>query len=167
MTKTCQVCGAEFEVCVPAAGRAKFCPDCRKAAKKEYQRRYSKRKKAEEKSADQRHAAEQSAHELSQIAREARAEGLSYGMYVAMKEKKKAMKETTISGDKPAPAFTAPEVAQECISPRELDTLRALIGQAVRAFAGIECATPADSYNLGQTLGLLTAAQMILEGDES
>jgi hypothetical protein len=41
-----------------------------------------------------------------------------------------------------------------------------LIGQAVKAFAGIECATAADSYNLGQTFGLLTAAQMILEGDE-
>ena len=62
-------------------------------------------------------------------------------------------------------AFTALEAAQECISPRELDALRALISQAVRAFAGIECATPADSYNLGQTFGLLTAAQMILEGD--
>lgn len=67
---------------------------------------------------------------------------------------------------KPEPVFTALEVAQERISPRELDALRALISQAVRAFAGIECATPADSYNLGQTFGLLTAAQMILEGDE-
>lgn len=73
-------------------------------------------------------------------------------------------------GDKPAPktapAFTALEVAKECISPRELDALRALIGQAVKAFAGIECATAADSYNLGQTFGLLTAAQMILGDDE-
>ena len=68
---------------------------------------------------------------------------------------------------KPEPVFTALEVAQERISPRELDALRALIGQAVKAFAGIECATAADSYNLGQTFGLLTAAQMILEGDES
>lgn len=63
------------------------------------------------------------------------------------------------------PAFTAPETAQELITPRELDALRALIGQAVKAFAGIECATAADSYNLGQTFGLLTAAQMILEGE--
>lgn len=67
---------------------------------------------------------------------------------------------------KPEPVFTALEAAQECISPRELDTLRALIGQAVKAFAGIECATAADSYNLGQTFGLLTAAQMILGDDE-
>ena len=66
--------------------------------------------------------------------------------------------------DKPAPqTFAKLETAQELISPRELETLRALIGQAVRAFAGIECATAADSYNLGQTFGLLTAAQMILE----
>ena len=68
---------------------------------------------------------------------------------------------------KPEPVFTALEAVQECISPRELDALRALISQAVRAFAGIECATAADSYNLGQTFGLLTAAQMILECDET
>lgn len=69
----------------------------------------------------------------------------------------------------PAPSqmqtFTALETARELITPRELDTLWALIGQAVTAFAGIECATAADSYNLGQMFGLLTAAQMILEGD--
>lgn len=69
---------------------------------------------------------------------------------------------------KPEPqTFATLENAKELISPRELDALRALISQAVRTFAGIECATPADSYNLGQTFGLLTAAQMILEGDES
>lgn len=68
--------------------------------------------------------------------------------------------------DKPEPqAYTTLETAQELITPRELDALRALISQAVRACAGIECATAADSYNLGQTFGLLTAAQMILEGD--
>ena len=42
----------------------------------------------------------------------------------------------------PAAPAAALEAAQECISPRELDALRALISQAVRAFAGIECATP-------------------------
>lgn len=62
--------------------------------------------------------------------------------------------------------YAAPETVQGQISARELDALRALIGQAVKAFAGIECATAADSYNLGQTFGLLTAAQMILECDE-
>ena len=68
--------------------------------------------------------------------------------------------------DKPEPqAYATLETAQELISPRELDALRALIGQAVKAFAGIECATAADSYNLGQTYGLLMAAQMILEGE--
>ena len=61
--------------------------------------------------------------------------------------------------------YAAPETAQGQITPRELDALRALIGQAVKAFAGIECATAADSYNLGQTYGLLMAAQMILEGE--
>lgn len=70
--------------------------------------------------------------------------------------------------DKPEPqAYTTLETSQELITPRELDALRALIGQAVKAFAGIECATAADSYNLGQTYGLLMAAQMILEGGET
>jgi Mn-dependent DtxR family transcriptional regulator len=78
----------------------------------------------------------------------------------------KPEKPKSASKPKPEPVFTAPETAQELITPRELDALRALIGQAVKAFAGIECATAADSYNLGQTFGLLTAAQMILEGDE-
>lgn len=66
---------------------------------------------------------------------------------------------------KPEPVFTSLEVAPDPITQRELDTLRVLVGQAVKAFAGIECATAADSYNLGQTFGLLTAAQMILEGE--
>ena len=64
---------------------------------------------------------------------------------------------------KPEPVFAELEVAPDPITQRELDTLRVLVGQAVKAFAGIECATAADSYNLGQTFGLLTAAQMILE----
>lgn len=66
---------------------------------------------------------------------------------------------------KPEPVFTALEVAPDPITQRELDALRVLISQAVRAFAGIECATAADSYNLGQTFGLLTAAEMLLGGD--
>lgn len=53
--------------------------------------------------------------------------------------------------DKPEPqTYATLENAKELISPRELDALRALIGQAVKAFAGIECATAADSYNLGR-----------------
>lgn len=66
---------------------------------------------------------------------------------------------------KPEPVFAALEVAPDPITQRELDALRVLIGQAVKAFAGIECATAADSYNLGQTFGLLLAAQMILGED--
>ena len=69
--------------------------------------------------------------------------------------------------DKPEPQAYAEPTSQGLITPRELDALRALIGQAVKAFAGIECATAADSYNLGQTFGLLTAAQMILEGESA
>lgn len=66
---------------------------------------------------------------------------------------------------KPEPVLAELEVTPDPITQRELDTLRVLIGQAVKAFAGIECATAADSYNLGQTFGLLTAAQMILGED--
>lgn len=80
----------------------------------------------------------------------------------------KADKPAKPKANKPEPqTYTTLETAQELITPRELDALRALIGQAVKAFAGIECATFADSYNLGQTFGLLTAAQMILEGGET
>lgn len=86
---------------------------------------------------------------------------------------KKGMQSAEDKAEKPTPkppkpepqTFATLENAKECISPRELDALRALISQAVRAFAGIECATAADSYNLGQTFGLLSAAQMILEGE--
>lgn len=78
----------------------------------------------------------------------------------------RADKPTKPKADKPEPqAYAELETSQELITPRELDALRALIGQAVKAFAGIECATAADSYNLGQTFGLLMAAQMILEGE--
>ena len=77
-------------------------------------------------------------------------------------------KPTKPKADKPEPqAYAEPETSQGLITPRELDAIRALIGQAVKAFAGIECATAADSYNLGQTYGLLMAAQMILEGGET
>lgn len=65
----------------------------------------------------------------------------------------------------PAQTFAVLETAAEPLTQRELEALKALIGQAVRAFAGIECATAADSYNLGRTFGLLSAAQMILEGE--
>lgn len=68
------------------------------------------------------------------------------------------------SAPRPVQTFTALEAMSDIMTPRKLEALKALIGQAVKAFAGIECATSADSYNLGQTFGLLTAAQMILEG---
>lgn len=69
--------------------------------------------------------------------------------------------------EKPSAPPVMPETAAQPLTQRELEALKALIGQAVKAFAGIECATSADSYNLGQTFGLLTAAQMILEGDDT
>lgn len=69
--------------------------------------------------------------------------------------------------EKPSAPPVMSETAAEPLTQRELEALKALIGQAVKAFAGIDCATAADSYNLGQTFGLLTAAQMILEGESA
>ena len=69
--------------------------------------------------------------------------------------------------EKPSAPLAVLETAAEPLTQRELEALKALIGQAVKAFAGIDCATAADSYNLGQTYGLLAAAQMILEGDDT
>lgn len=84
------------------------------------------------------------------------------GQLTADNTAKKTTKKPT---EPPEPVFTTLETAAEPLTQRELEALKTLIGQAVKAFAGIECATAADSYNLGQTFGLLTAAQMILEGE--
>lgn len=160
----CQVCGAEFEVANRAG--AKYCPECRKTAYKKQKREYNHK---ERRISEAEKAAADSSSEILRIDREAAKLGMSYGHYVALKEERgKAMdKKSEKQTPKPEPVFTALEVAPDPITQRELDTLRVLVGRAVKAFAGIECATAADSYNLGQTFGLLTAAQMILEGDES
>ncbi|WP_029540357.1 hypothetical protein [Selenomonas sp. AB3002] len=73
---TCQLCGATFTV-TSKKSNAKYCPECRMAihhsnAYREmvYGRRDRKRKA--------------SMARLDQLAREARAHGLSYGYYVAL-----------------------------------------------------------------------------------
>lgn len=157
----CQVCGAEFEVANRAG--AKFCPECRKTAYKKQKREYNHK---ERRISEAEKAAAESSNEILRIDREAAKLGMSYGHYVALEERKKeAMdKNPKKQTPKPEPVFAELEVAPDPITQRELDTLRVLVGQAVKAFAGIECATDADSYNLGQTFGLLMAAQMILGG---
>lgn len=141
MTKTCTMCGAEFQVAFPASERAKFCVDCRKIANRERLRVFRqqhKTKKAEEKSAEQRKRAEQSAHELSQVAREALEAGLSYGQYVA--------KKGVVSMSDKDKQETKPGI------------VRQLITQALEALEGL------DGKEAGNAIGLLTAAKMILEG---
>ena len=60
--------------------------------------------------------------------------------------------------------FTAPESRADALPPRDVAILRSLTEQVLRALAGVEGATDADSHNLGQAYGLLTAVQLILGG---
>lgn len=72
--------------------------------------------------------------------------------------------------DKPAPqtspaqVFTALETAPDALSVKDTRILRSLTEQVLRALAGVEGETDADSQNLGQAYGLLTAVQLILGG---
>ena len=63
------------------------------------------------------------------------------------------------------PCFTAPKSIADTLSWRDVDILRSLTEQVLRALAGVEGETDADSHNLGQAYGLLTAAQLILGGN--
>ena len=75
------------------------------------------------------------------------------------------------SAPKPAPTdateqvFATLESTSETLPPRDVAILRSLTEQALRALAGVEGETDADSHNLGQAYGLLTAAQLILGGE--
>lgn len=62
------------------------------------------------------------------------------------------------------PCFRAPESIADTLSRRDVDILRSLTEQVLRALAGVEGETDADSHNLGQAYGLLTAVQLILGG---
>ena len=64
----------------------------------------------------------------------------------------------------PGQIFTAPESTTNTLSRRDVDILRSLTEQVLRALAGVEGETDADSHNLGQAYGLLTAVQLILGG---
>ena len=99
------------------------------------------------------------------IAKTAEQTGVSKSSVCRIKSGHIAAKKPTEPTKLPEPKYTILEAVPDVPTTREIEALKALIGQAVKAFAGIECATAADSYNLGQTFGLLTAAQMILEGE--
>lgn len=64
----------------------------------------------------------------------------------------------------PGQIFTAPESMADTLPPRDVAILRSLTEQVLRALAGVEGETDADSRNLGQAYGLLTAVQLILGG---
>lgn len=64
----------------------------------------------------------------------------------------------------PAQTFTVLESMADTLPPRDVAILRSLTEQVLRALAGVEGETDADSHNLGQAYGLLTAVQLILGG---
>lgn len=64
----------------------------------------------------------------------------------------------------PAQTFTVLESMADALSVKDTRILRTLIEQVLRALAGVEGETDADSHNLGQAYGLLTAVQLILGG---
>ena len=65
----------------------------------------------------------------------------------------------------PGQIFTVPESTTNTLPPRDVAILRSLTEQVLRALAGVEGETDADSHNLGQAYGLLVAAQLILGGE--
>ena len=142
MTIVCQMCGAEFE----AVGKnAKYCPECKKLKQRENERKsYLKKTKGVDHDvvAERTLAAAKSVQNMNAVLQEADAAGLSYGQYVAEKERKKAM-------DK-RPETQAPKP----------DIVWQLIAKAADALERSE----ADCKKIGEARGLLTAAKMILEG---
>jgi predicted nucleic acid-binding Zn-ribbon protein len=136
----CQVCGAEFEVANRAG--AKYCPECRKTAYKKQKREYNHK---ERRISEAEKAAAESSSEILRIDREAAKLGMSYGQYVA-EERKKAMNKKNEAAPVPKP-----------------DIVPALISRALEALEKSEV----DCKEVGEARGLLTAAQMILEGDEA
>lgn len=137
----CQVCGAEFE----AVGRnAKFCSECKKSRQRkqrsESNRKYYMKKNFGADVAKNYEAAKKSQEPLKEIVRQADAAGMSYGQYVQRKEEENMKEE--------------PKTAKP-------DTVRLLIAKAADALKRSEV----DCKEIGEAYGLLTAAQMILEGE--
>lgn len=139
MTIVCQMCGAEFE----GAAQAKFCVDCKKQRKRDWQRKnYLVRTQGQD-VAEKYLAAEKQRKKMNDVLAKADAAGLSYGQYVAEEERKKAMDKKNEAAPVPNP-----------------DIVRQLIAKAADALEQSEV----DCKEIGEARGLLTAVKMILEG---
>ncbi len=144
MKVVCLMCATEFE----AVGRqAKFCPSCKKVRQREAKCKYNRKNYLQKcRIADAEKAAAETSSEISRIDREAAKLGMSYGQYVAHMERK---------GD------TMNKKSEK--KPPKSDTIRLLIAKAAEALKRSEV----DCKEIGEAYGLLTAAQMILDGDET
>lgn len=140
MTIVCQMCGAEFET---AGKNAKFCVDCKKQRKRDWQRKNYLTRTQGPDIAEKYLAAAKSVESMNEVLTKADAAGLSYGQYVAEEERKKAMNKKNEAAPVPKP-----------------DIVRQLIGKAVDALERSEV----DCKEIGEARGLLTAVKMILEG---
>lgn len=138
MTVKCQMCSAEFE----GAAQAKFCIDCKKQRKRDLQRKNYLTEKHGLEVAERYLAAEKQRQEINAVLEKASVAGLSYGQYVAEeKRREEAMdRKNEVREDKPG-------------------IIRLLITQAVEMLEKSEV----DCKEVGAAVGLLTAAQMILE----
>lgn len=139
MTIVCQMCGAEFE----GAAQAKFCIDCKKQRKRDWQRKNYLTRTQGPDIAEKYIAAAKSVKSMNDVLAKADAAGLSYGQYVAEEERKKAMIKKNEAAPAPKP-----------------DIVPALISRALEALEKSEV----DCKEVGEARGLLTAVKMILEG---
>ena len=139
MTVVCKMCGAEFET---TGHWAKFCPECRKQNKRDWQRKNYLTRTQGPDIAERYIAAEKQRKEMNVVLEKANAAGLSYGQYVAEEERKKAMNKKPEAAPAPKP-----------------DIVRLLISKAAEALERSEV----DCKEIGEARGLLTAAKMILE----
>lgn len=170
MTVVCKMCGAEFET---SGHWAKFCPECRKRKQQDYNRRRYLEEKHDAEVAERYAAAEKQRKDMNEVLAKADAAGLSYGQYVAEKERKKSMNEKNEAApapkpkaDKPAEYTAVLEVLPDPLTDRDMRVLRELITQTLRALAGAEGEHVADDHALGTAIGMLTAAELLLGGCE-
>lgn len=141
MTVVCKTCGAEFET---TGHWAKFCPECRKQNKRDWQRKNYLTRTQGPGIAERYLAAKNRREEMNDVLAKADAAGLSYGQYVAKKEREKeAMDKKNEAAPMPKP-----------------EIVRQLIVKAADALERSEV----DCKEIGEARGLLTAVKMILEG---
>lgn len=142
MTVKCEMCGAEFET---SGHWAKFCPECRAQKKKDYAHKAYLKQLHGAETAERYLAAEKQRKELNEVLHQAEAAGLTYGQYVAAEERKKeAMDKKNEAAKVPKP-----------------EVVRLLIAKAEEALKRSEV----DCKEIGEAVGLLTAAEMLLGGD--